>query len=89
MRSPAIIAGFSSELTKLALSYRELAGIGAGTGAMLNMGGRAKSLVGADYSPEQKGRTLAGDTAKGALAAVAAGALLAAISRGSVKLPKR
>lgn len=80
-----ISSAFADELMKMAVSYRDLAGIGAGTGAMLNIGARAKHLAGTDYHPEQKGRTLAGDTAKGALAALAAGALLNAATKGKLK----
>jgi len=77
--------GFADELEKVATSYKELAAVGAGTGGMLNLGGRAKAKLGLDYSPEQKGHTLAGDAAKGALAAISAGALLNALTKGSIK----
>jgi len=84
--TPTVHAAFADELEKVArMGYRELGAIGAGTGAMLNIGARAKAAVGADHHPERKGRTLTGDTAKGALAAVAAGALLNALTRGKIK----
>jgi hypothetical protein len=84
LESQAIALGFADELQKLArrINMRDLAGIGAGTGAMLNLGARAKYHAGADRHPAQKGRTIAGDTAKGAIAAVAAGVLLKALSKG-------
>ncbi len=83
--SPIVAAGFHDELEKIALRYRDLAAIGAGTGAMLNIGARAKHHAGLDYHPKQKGRTLAGDAAKGALAAMAANALLSALTKGKLK----
>jgi len=83
--TPTIANGFADELTKVAkLNYRDLAGIGAGTGAMLNLGARAKHRLGMDYHPEQKGRTLTGDAAKGATAALAAGALLSILTNKRV-----
>jgi hypothetical protein len=81
----AVTLGFADELEKVAVNMRDLAGIGAGTGAMLNMGARAKYHAGVDHHPEQKGRSLGGDAAKGALAAVAAGALLKALTKGKLK----
>ncbi len=84
--SPIVQAAFADELVKVArMNYKALAATGAGTGAMLNIGGRAKHHLGLDYHPEQKGRTLTGDAAKGALAAMAAGALLSALTRGKIK----
>ena len=80
-----VTTGFADELEKLGRKmprYRDLAAIGAGTGAMLNLGARGKAQLGMDYHPEQKGRTFTGDATKGALAAMAAGALLKALSRG-------
>lgn len=86
MQDLAIQTAFADELVKVArMGYRELAGIGAGTGVMLNVGARGKAALGIDHHPEKKGRTLTGDTAKGALAAVAAGALLNALTRGKIK----
>lgn len=80
-------ASFNDELTKIAskMRYAHLAGLGAGAGAMLNMGGRLKSTLGMDYSPEQKGRSLTGDAARSALATVALGAMLNAAAKGRLK----
>jgi len=80
------LSAFLDELEKLAtpMTYKNLAAIGAGTGVMLNLGGRAKNILGVDYSPKQKGRTMTGDAARSAAAAVALGAVLNALSKGKV-----
>lgn len=84
--NPNVAIAFEDELEKLAvLRHRDLAAIGAGTGAMLNLGARAKYHAGVDAHPAQKGRTLVGDVVKGGAAAIAAKVLLDVLSRGKVK----
>lgn len=80
----ARLSAFADEMEKIG-TFGQMAGIGAGVGGVLNLGARAKAQLGLDYHPNQKGRTLLGDIANGALAGLSVEAIKRLLAKGSLK----